>query len=660
MSKLAKALTAAAGNAGGEALYVEDVFSTDLYTGTGSAQTITNGIDLDGEGGLVWNKLRDFGSITNSGYYNHWLTDTARGAGRTALNSNTTDAAGDSAVDNVISSFNSDGFTLSSIGSVASGSTGVSWTFRKAEKFFDVVTYTGDGSGDRVISHSLNSTPASIIMKKRSATSDWPVYHTGAGTGAFEALALNQTSATGGILNMVVGTSSSSFTVRSSFNDSGTTYVAYLFASDAGGFGDDGSESIIKCGSFSGGIQDVDLGFEPQFLIYKRTDSTGGWAIFDVMRGMTADGVGEYLQANTSDAEASGGSQPSPIANGFRWNYSPTGETYIYIAIRRPMKTPESGTEVFSPFIYTGNNVGGRELGSLSGADSILAGCRNTFDSIYPNWQSKLQGNSTRLVTSDNGSEYTSPSFCYSFGNIQDGVTVSGSDMNGSGKTYVAYEFKRATGFFDVVAYTGTGSSGTTESHNLGTIPQLIIAKPRSASGEWVVLCAGASGTFSDSYTGLSINSSNAALFNGDLDYSSYHTSEYISPYRMLGATGSHVSSSGTTYIAYLFATLDGVSKVGSYTGDGTTDGSNVIDCGFSAGARFVLIKRTDSTGNWIYMDSVRGITSSNDPILKLNSGGTEQLGNSVHPAASGFGVVEAGGSNANTNNANYIFLAIA
>ena len=59
MSKLAKALTAAAGNAGAGALYVEDVFSTYLYTGTGAAQTITNGIDLDGEGGLVWIKNRN-------------------------------------------------------------------------------------------------------------------------------------------------------------------------------------------------------------------------------------------------------------------------------------------------------------------------------------------------------------------------------------------------------------------------------------------------------------------------------------------------------------------------------------------------------------------------------------------------------------------------
>jgi hypothetical protein len=64
---LGAAGTAASGSSG---LYVEDVFSTYLYEGNGSTQTITNGIDLDGEGGLVWAKNRD-----TNGYY-HVLQDT--------------------------------------------------------------------------------------------------------------------------------------------------------------------------------------------------------------------------------------------------------------------------------------------------------------------------------------------------------------------------------------------------------------------------------------------------------------------------------------------------------------------------------------------------------------------------------------------------------
>jgi hypothetical protein len=60
-----------------------------------------------------------------------------------------------------------------------------------------------------------------------------------------------------------------------------------------------------------------------------------------------------------------------------------------------------------------------------------------------------------------------------------------------------------------------------------------------------------------------------------------------------------------------------GVSKVGSYTGTGTTLS---IDCGFTAGARFILIKRTDSTGDWYVWDTARGIIAGNDPYLLLNS----------------------------------------
>jgi hypothetical protein len=75
------------------------------------------------------------------------------------------------------------------------------------------------------------------------------------------------------------------------------------------------------------------------------------------------------------------------------------------------------------------------------------------------------------------------------------------------------------------------------------------------------------------------------------------------------------------TYIAYLFATLAGVSKVGSYTGTGADLN---VDCGFSAGARFILIKRTDSTGDWYVYDSLRGIVAGNDPYLLLNSTAAE------------------------------------
>jgi hypothetical protein len=160
MSKLAKALTAAAGNAGGDNLYVEDVFSTYLYEGNGTGQTITNGIDLDGEGGLVWAKSR-----TNS--RNNILSDTERGTGR-VLFSNLT--AAEDIDSTTITSYNSDGFSMgsSTLKMNTNGEDFASWTFRKAEKFFDVVTYTGNGVAGRTVAHNLGSTPALLLLSKQT------------------------------------------------------------------------------------------------------------------------------------------------------------------------------------------------------------------------------------------------------------------------------------------------------------------------------------------------------------------------------------------------------------------------------------------------------------------------------------------------------------
>jgi hypothetical protein len=113
------------------------------------------------------------------------------------------------------------------------------------------------------------------------------------------------------------------------------------------------------------------------------------------------------------------------------------------------------------------------------------------------------------------------------------------------------------------------------------------------------------------------------------------------------------------TYIAYLFATLAGISKVGSYTGDGTT--GKVIDCGFTTGARFILIKRTDSTGDWYVWDSGRGIVAGNDPHLSLNTITAEvTTDDSVDPDSSGFIVNQNATTNINVTSATYIFLAFA
>jgi hypothetical protein len=356
MSTKKKLLEAAAGNAG-EAVYVEDVFSTYLYEGngfypSGGGQTITNGIDLDGEGGMIWIKARSTDS-------SHGIYDTERGINQ-MLGSNLT---AQEYTDNAMISANSDGFTL---GAESSGWTRInlngndyaSWTFRKQPGFFDIVTYTGNAAPNRTISHNLGSVPGMIIIKKTSGSDDWIVHHRSAGNDKI--LYLNTTTAelSAGYFGNTDPTSTE-FTVSSggAVNANGQTYVAYLFAHDAQDFGTDEDESIIKCGSYTGnGSTDgpeIDLGWEPQFIMVKSSSSSGNWIMLDSMRGVVSGGYDEDLYANLTYTGTPNIDYMEFTATGFipKSNNSATngsGSDYIYMAIRRPMKTPESGTEVFA------------------------------------------------------------------------------------------------------------------------------------------------------------------------------------------------------------------------------------------------------------------------------------------------------------------------
>ena len=260
-----------------------------------------------------------------------------------------------------ITSFNSNGFTLGFYSGWfnSSGETYASWTFRKAPKFFDVVTWTGDGISGKTISHNLGSTPGCVIIKRTDTTSNWTAWHRSLTAEKF--LRLNLTDAEVNAVFFVavdgqgnVNPTDSVITLGNSsqVNASGGTYVAYVFAHDAGGFGEDGEQNVISCGSFTtdgSGNATVDLGYEPQWVMNKTSVGTAdNWLITDTMRGASHTSAG-FLFANLSNAEGVAGYEyNTPTANGFNVRNHSSSTTYIYIAIRRPMKTPESGTEVFA------------------------------------------------------------------------------------------------------------------------------------------------------------------------------------------------------------------------------------------------------------------------------------------------------------------------
>jgi hypothetical protein len=644
MPSTKKLLQAAAGNAGGDKLYVEDVFSTYLYTGTGATLSIVNDIDLDGEGGLVWVKSRD--TVT----YHH-LTDTERGANKDIYSN---DISAQFTETEALKVFNSNGFTIGTQGQYnTNGEDYASWTFRKAPGFFDVVTYTGNGVVGRTVAHNLGSVPGFIVVKRLDTANHWSAYHRSLGNA--QQVWLDRTADAGGSGTWDSTTpTDTEFTLSNgaSVNFNGGTYVAYLFAHDVQEFGSDGDESVIKCGSLNNSTPAV-LGWEPSFIITKRIDADADWYILDAMRGLTVEDAGiQYLETNTTNAEAASGGSVGMLINSQGFSTGNNG-TYIYIAIRRPMKTPEAGTEVYNNLA---NRIGTSAAATISGVgfavDLMIPFAENTGSSKP--FVDRLRGATKYLLPPYTNAEQTTTDAVTSFAS-NDGVLV-GADASlqvinnyyNSSRRYAASFFKRATGFMDVVCYTGTGSPAN-YNHNLGVVPEMMITRARTGSNNWFVYNADKGNNFV-----VYLNSDYSGGTDGGYRWNQTTPTASV----FTNGTNAGSSGSGVPFVAYLFATLDGVSKVGSYTGTGADLN---VDCGFTAGARYILIKRTDSTGDWYMWDSARGINAGNSPYLIMNTtGASVTTTDYIDPLNAGFTVTSTAPAAINASGGSYIFLAIA
>jgi hypothetical protein len=657
--------------------YIEDVFSTYLYDPTGDPLTITNGIDLSGKGGLVWLKNRTVSA-------NHYLYDTARGAtsGNAKYIVSNSSAAQSSGWPNSLAVTNS-GFTLGGQAATPGeinnfGYPVVSWTFRKQPKFFDVVTWTGNGVDERVIPHSLGSDVGAIIIKRTDTTSNWHFAINDAVN--TKVLRLNTTEAayptTANMLDNGYASINGFYTPSSTgfalingstnftqVNASGGTYVAYVFAHDAGGFGLTGTDNVISCGSYTsaGASTEITLGYEPQWVLVKKYNASGdNWKLLDNMRGMYVAGSDKpSLSPNLTAIDDYFSNYATAIATGFvvdGGGLNDNGDSYIYIAIRRgPMKVPTSGTSVFAPIARAGTSAATSIGGGSFTTDLIIAKARNTSPRpvIWANRLTNtlyLESSSTSAQSSSVGTFPTNATW-----DIQQGIKVgSGNDINGSAYTYINYFLGRAPSVMDVVCYTGTGTAMTV-AHNLTVVPEMMIVKPRSSVSNWQVFHKdlNALGTQPADDSRIRLNVDSAATANNTIWDSTLPTSTVFS----VGAS-SDSNGSGDTLVAYLFATCAGVSKVGSYTGTATT---LQIDCGFTGGARWIMIKRQNSTGDWYVWDSARGIVSGNDPYLLLNSTAAEVTSTDyIDTYSAGFEISSTAPAAINASGGKYIFLAIA
>jgi len=646
----------------GDSLNVEDVFSTFLYDGQNSQKTITNNIDLSTEGGLVWCKDRKFANY-------HRLYDTVRGVNK-YLQTYTTAAQGTNSAsgsNHGIDQFNSDGFRIGGQDGMINdaSSSYVSWTFRKAPKFFDIVTYTGNGVAGRTIAHSLGTTVGMLIIKELGNANDWDILHKDS-----EVLRLNSTAAplSGyapsrfGNGSSLVRPTSSVFTVGSSgeVNGSNKTYVAYLFAHNDGdgGYGSDGDQDIIKCGTYDGnnsGIN-VNVGFPVQWLLVKNISTSSNWAIFDIQRGMEHDENAVALNPNVNTAEASTDNiEMYETATGFASDDASNfaninGSTYIYVAIRFPnMKDVTAGTEVFGNITYTGNATDERVITNdqTNRVDSVVI---LDNDRTVARWFDRTQGIQF-LTIKDDSAGITSNTRLKAWGSQHGVILGNGNQTNGNNENYTAFFWTRRKGCYDIVRYKGT-SSGRNITHNLGVVPEMMIARGHVSGQPWIVYHKDMDANNPQNYYAFLDTDAARVDDNGWND-----TAPTAS---VFSVEGNESNKNNIEFTCWLYATLAGVTKVGTYTGNG---GSLTVDCGFASTARYVMVKRILASGSWLVFSSAMGIVAGNEPAHYFDVGGDSGSGTDhIDPESSGFIVNSVGSDskNPNHNGSKYIFYAVA
>jgi len=220
------------------------------------------------------------------------------------------------------------------------------------------------------------------------------------------------------------------------------------------------------------------------------------------------------------------------------------------------------------------------------------------------------------------------------------------SVLNGEGSIFSTVSVNRTAGF-SIVTYTGNNTSGSTVGHGLGATPSFVIIKSRSSATRWLVKAPSITGT-----NVLALNETTAAAsglngYIGTLNSSAVQISGVN--------TNSDINASGTTYVAYCWSEVAGYSKFGSYTGNGSADGT-FIHLGFRP--RFILTKRTDAISQWFIIDSSRNTYNVADRLLYPNLTNVDTASTSLDILSNGFKL--RGTIDPNVSGGTYIYAAFA
>ena len=417
-------------------------------------------------------------------------------------------------------------------------------------------------------------------------------------------------------------------------------------------FGDAGDQNVIKCGSYVGNGSstgpEIFLGWEPQLIILKESSNSGNnWSIWDSMRGITTGGSDALLEPNDNSSEWNGANYLAVTPTGFKLESDSNngdGRTMVYMAIRRPDgyvgKPPELGTDVFA--MDTGNSSSnGPAFDSNFAVDFTFS--KEPSSTGYWITTARLINKWLRLNDTDAEASLSS----YERYDLSKGVHQQYSSSN------QAFMFKRHAGF-DVVTYKGNGVDRYI-SHSMNQSPEMMWFKKRNSSKNWYVYHSGLDGGNSPEDYSLRLNTT--ALEDEDGNTLWNQTVPTATHFRI--NTDSGVNADGDDYLALLFSSVSGISKVGRYTGNGSDTGP-IITTGFAP--RFLIIRRAGPTegDNWNVYDTIRGFSSGSDPLLKINNTNAQLTGyDIVDPTSDGFQLVTTDSAH-NSSNVNYVYYAHA
>jgi len=335
-----------------------------------------------------------------------------------------------------------------------------------------------------------------------------------------------------------------------------------------------------------------------------------------------------------------------------------------------PAPSIVDGTAHFNATAYTGNGSSGHSITNDANSgnfqpDMLLIGPRSNGDN-HVMWD-VARGVTQRLKANEDSAEDTDGTAQLTFETDGFDLDTTDPNFNGSGRTYVAWQWKtqggagssntdgsinttttslNSTSKFSVSTYTGTGSNATI-GHGLGTAPTVVWIKRRDSSASWAVY-----------HSGLASTSKYLKLNNTDAEASSssyWNTTAPTSSVISIG-TDDTVNASSGTYVAYAFAEVEGYSKFSKFTGNGSTDGA-FIYTGFKPAC--VIIKRFNSTGDWVIIDNQRVGLNPDNNDLDINNKDGEGTNDYIDILANGF-KCRSSDSNVNADSSTYVVMAFA